>query len=264
VAGIFSPSRILSSALSKRFFLDAFQVSDRHYWQREASKASWKDLRGFIEYDMRVISAPMPNGKSKLLVAVRAVRGRRFKRVKLSIAAKHQGVIYRDTLEIHNLTEEPRLVGLPDICPKLDRKGRDHALPVSGSLFIKLAEAVNSYDVSVDGFKKTAEIFRPVVVKAQRGEFVYRWGRYWNTALIEKEKQNIKSRSYFRVVKSAGQLWRPLRLRRVLHELLTIRPLLSLAFWNENLGTANHLRNSLEGPKEFVSLAMKLARTEAA
>jgi len=50
----------------------------------------------------------------------------------------------------------------------------------------------------------------------------------------------------------------------VLHELLTIRPLLSLAFWNENLGTANHLRNSLEGPKEFVSLAMKLARTEAA
>ncbi len=264
MAGIFSPIRILSSAVSKRFFLDAFQVSDTHYWQRQAPKAFWKDLRGFIEYDTRVISAPMRNGKSALLIAVRAVRGRRFKRIKLSIAAKHDGVVYRDTLDIHNLTEEPRLVGLPDICLKLDPKGRDHAVPVSGSLFIKLAEAVNSYDVSVDGFQKSAEIFRPVVVKAQRGEFVKRWGRFWNTMLIEKEKQNIKSRSYFRLVKSAGQLWRPLRLRRALHELLTIRPLLSLAFWNENLGTANHLRTSLEGPKEFVSLAMKLAQTEAA
>lgn len=259
-----SPSKTITNTLSRSLFLDAYQVSDERYWQQQTSKASWQDLRGYVEFDTHIISAPQRNGKSSLLIAVRAVQGRRFKRVKLSIAAKHNGVVYQDTLDIQNLTEKPILVGLPDICCKVSPRGRDHAVLVGGSLFIKLQEAVNSYDESVHGFKKTAEIFRPVVVKAQRGEFVERWGRFWSTALIEQEKQAIKNRSYYRLVKSAGQLSRPLRTRRTLHELLTIRPFLTLAFWNENLGTAKHLRGAVAGPKDFVSLAGKMAQTEAA
>jgi hypothetical protein len=234
--------------LTKKSFLEAYRLSTRHYWQQHAAGASWCRLGGLVEYDTRLISKLSADGEPFPLIAVRAAPGRRFARVRLTVVAKHAGVVHRDTFVVPDLTDSPVLAGAAAIPWVSAPYAQGQTADPRGTLYIKLAEAVDADGCTVEGIEGTSDIFRPRVMGASSDEFTGRWGLFWNTALIDQEKRKLMDRWYLRLVKSAGQLWRPLRWRRAAYGLLTKGPLVSLAFWSRNLVSANHLNASMELP----------------
>jgi hypothetical protein len=234
--------------LTKKSFLEAYRLSTRHYWQQHAAGASWCRLGGLVEYDTRLISMLSADSDPFPLIAIRAAPGRRFARVKLTVVAKHAGVVHRDTAVVPDLADSPVLVGVPAIPWVSAPCGEGQTADPRGSLYIKLTEAVDADGCPVEGIAGMSDIFRPRVMGASPDEFTGRWGLFWNTALIDQEKRRLMDRCYLRLVKSAGHLWRPLRWRRAAYGLLTKGPLVSLAFWSHNLVDAKRLRASMDLP----------------
>lgn len=234
--------------LTRKSFLEAYRLSTRHYWQQHAAGASWRRLGGLVEYDTRLISMLSADSGPFPLIAVRAAPGRRFARVKLTVVAKHAGVVHRDTAVVSDLADSPVLVGVPAIPWVSAPCGEGQTAEPKGSLYIKLTEAVDADGCPVEGIAGMSDIFRPRVMRASPDEFTGRWGLFWHTALIDREKRKLMDRCYLRLVKSAGQLWRPLRWRRTAYGLLTKGPFVSLAFWSRNLVNAKRLRASMELP----------------
>jgi len=237
----------LTTKLGRRLFYDALQLSTQAYWQQQAALDDWCNLGNFIEYRTRLIAATDEKGQSSLLIAVRADRGRRFERVRLSVTAKSAGQLHRDVLDIDNLGEQPVLLELPRIGWLAFGQGQRERLRFKGSVFLKLEEALNMEGQPVDGFRKVAEIFRPSLAVAQVGEFVLRWGRGWNVALLNEQKRGLQERLYKRLVKSAGKLGRPLRARRAIYNLMSSQSSLSFLFWRKNLGRADQVRALVAG-----------------
>jgi len=93
--------------------------------------------------------------------------------------------------------------------------------------------------------RKIADIFRPGFSDCRGDQFVVRWGRYWNTLEIDRQKQQMRNHWFLTLVKSAGQLWRPLTLRRIAFRILASPPALSAAFWWHNLFHARGIRAAL-------------------
>ena len=235
--------------LMQRLLADAYRVSTQHYWQQQcAAAAYWRTLGDLVEYDTRLMSLSTNDQAPVPVIAVQAAPGRRYRRIKLLVVAKHAGKVYRDTLTIRGLGETPVLKGLPGIpwVSPLRRTGKK--TNPKGSLYIKLLEAVDVSGHRFAKLKMPSEIFRPTWAETPPYDLMERWGQCWNMELMEKDRQRLTNQWYSKLVKPAGQLWRPLTFRRALYGLLTKGPAMSLAFWSRNLICAKRLRASVELP----------------
>jgi hypothetical protein len=137
------------------------------------------------------------------------------------------------------------LPGIPWV-PALRRS--DRTASPKGSLYIKLLEAVDANGRRVAKLKMPSEIFRPAWTETPPFDLKERWGQCWNMELMEKDRQRLMNQWYSKLVKPAGQLWRPLTFRRALYALMTKGPAMSLAFWSRNIVCAKGLRASVELP----------------
>jgi hypothetical protein len=236
--------------LMQSLLVDAYRVSTQHYWQQQrAAAAYWRTLGDLVEYDTRLMSLSSNDQAPVPVIAVQAAPGRQYRQVKLLVVAKHAGTVYRDTLTIRGLGDTPVLKGLPGIpwVSALRRTGR-MASP-KGSLYINLLEAVDASGHKFAKLKMPSEIFRPTWTETPPYDLMQRWGQCWSMELMEKDRQRLMNQWYSKLVKPAGQLWRPLTVRRALYGLMTKGPVMSLAFWSRNLICAKRLRASVEPPE---------------
>lgn len=234
----------LSESIERRLFLAAYRASNTAHWLRQPEHAGWRPLGRLIEYDTQMMTLDSDDGEPLCLLNLRSRRGHSYDRVTLKISVKKAGTIHQDTVTVRQLDRSPATVALPALPVKRGPSGRPHSRPFA-DVFIKLVSVIDHKGEEFVTGKKIADIFRPSFSDCRADQFVVRWGRCWNTVEIERQKQELRNRWFLRLVKSAGQLWRPLTLRRAAFRILASPPALALTFWSRNLFDGRGLRSAL-------------------
>ena len=238
------PSRLFTRGirgLTRRLFLEAYEVSDDTFWRQQAEPHRWRSLGGLVEFADDFLAVAQEEDESVYLATFRAAAHADLKCVVLKIKVKKHGAIHEQRIHLDRLTTVPvrkALDGLP-LRPKRAKSNRGAKL---GDVYIKLVTAIDSDGVDLVGQQKIATIFGPTCTFSSVHRYARRWGQYWNVDEINRAKQLIKNDWYRRLVQSVGQLWRPLRLRRTAYWLLTNPLALSVTFWSHNLLHARGLR----------------------
>lgn len=227
--------------LTRRLFLQAYEVSDDMFWRREGMPHHWRSLGGLVEFADDFLAVAQENGDSDYLATFRAATHADLKHVILKIKVKKRGQIYEQRIRLDRLTTVPVRKALNDLPlrPKWAKTTRGAKL---GDVYIKLVAAIDSDGVDLVGERKIATIFGPTCTFSSLHRYAKRWGQYWNIDEINRAKQRLKNDLYRSLVQSVGQLWRPLRLRRTAYWLLTNPFALSVAFWSSNVVDAQGLR----------------------
>ena len=229
--------------VTKKFLLSAYETSDDAYWQRHGTRSGWQSLGGIIEYLPHFLAITDEGDRPVYLFMLRAAPNLDLKRVKIKIKVRKAGEIHEQTICVDRLGRVPVRKALDEIPlrPKPSSKqGRK-----LGNVYIKLVEALDGDGVDLVAGAKIASIFSPGRIESANHRFAKRWGQYWNVDEINIEKNDFKTHCYRRLVQSAGQLWRPLRGRRVAYSIMTSDLGLSVAFWSQNLFDAKGLRASM-------------------
>lgn len=228
--------------VTKWVFLDAFLASDQAAWQRDGAAHQWCSLGGCIEYSKDFLAIANDGARPIYLAMFRAAAGSKLRRVTVKIKVKKGGAIHEQCITLDDLGMRPvrkALDGIP-LKPKRSRSKQGVKL---GDVYLKLVSAVNDEGVDLVSGRKVATIFSPTCTVSLLHHYAVRWGQYWDIDEIVRAKQMAKNRWYRRLVQSAGQLWRPLRLRRVAFYGLANPLTLSVTFWARNLFAARALRS---------------------
>ncbi len=239
----FGAAQKAADHVSKKFFLSAYETSDNAYWRRHGIRSGWQTLGGIVEYLPRFLAVTEDDDTPVYLFTLRAAPNLDLKRVTLKIKVRKSGEIHQQTITVDGLCRIPvrkALNGIP-LKPK-PSSTRGSKL---GNVYIKLIEAVNGDGVDLVAGSKVADIFSPERMESPNHRFAKRWGQYWNIDEINLDKNNFKTHCYRQLVQSAGQLWRPLRGRRLIYSIMTGRLGLSLVFWSQNLFDAKGMRDSM-------------------
>ncbi len=228
--------------VTKWIFLDAFLASDQAAWQRDGATHQWCSLGGCIEYSRDFLAIASDGARPIYLAMFRATAGSKLRRVTVKIKVKKGGAIHEQCIVLDDLDSWPvrkALDGIP-LKPKRSRSKQGVKL---GDVYLKLVSAVNDEGVDLVSGRKVATIFSPTCTVSLLHHYAARWGQYWDIDEIVRAKQMAKNRWYRCLVQSAGQLWRPLRLRRVAFYGLANPITLSVTFWARNLVAASALRS---------------------
>ena len=230
--------------LSQRLFLAAYDASNDYYWQRQGAQAGWRRLGGLIECNAHLFGVFSNAGVPNYLLAIRAVPGTPLKRVEIVVKAKNSLTSRKARIVIEDLGKVPATCELPSLPPPVVPLNGNAVEPYE-TIHLLLVEAVSERGAHLAMGKKIMGRLTPAYRESLTEEFVARWGRYWHVGLINEEKQRLKSHLFGKIVLPAGQLWRPLTIRRSIFNLLTNELALSLAFWSRNLVNARQMRNAL-------------------
>ena len=245
----FGVAQKAANYVSKKFFLSAYEASDNAYWQRHGIPSEWQSLGEIVEYVPRFLATAEGDDTPVYLFMLRAAPNLDLKRVKLKIKVRKSGEIHQQTITVDSLCRIPVRMALDDI-PLKPKPSSSRGCKL-GNVYIKLVEAVNGDGVDLVAGSKIADIFTPDRMEAPNHRFAKRWGQYWNIDEINLEKNNFKTYCYRRLVQSAGQLWRPLRGRRLVYSIMTGRLGLSLVFWSQNVFDARGIRDAMSDAVTF-------------
>ena len=239
--------------ITKRVFLDAFIASDEVAWQRDDAAHAWCALGRCVEYSKAFVAIANDARPPVYLAMFKAAVGFRLRRVTVKIKVKQAGVIHEQCITLDDLGRRPVRKALDEIPLKPKRATSKQGTKL-GDVYLKLVSAIDEDGVELVQGRKVATIFSPICTVSSLHQYAVRWGQYWNVDEIERAKQLEKNRLYQCLVQSAGQLWRPLRLRRLAFYGLTNPVALSLAFWSRNLVAARELRALLAGQQQLTSM----------
>ena len=230
---------------TKKLFLSAYQASDDAHWQRQGTHGSWQSLGGVVEYLPDFLAITQDEEDPVYLLTLRAAPNVDLKRVTVRIKASKAGGIHQQDISVDRLCSIPVRKAITEIPlkPKRSNTTQGHKL---GNVYIKLVEAVDNNGFDWVKGRKVAEIFSPTYMGSAHHRYAKRWGRYWNIDEINLAKHQLKTGYYRKLVQSAGQLWRPLRGRRVAYSILASDYGLCLAFWSRNLFGAKGIHASIE------------------
>jgi hypothetical protein len=177
-----------------------------------------------------------------------------LRQVRIKLKVKKGGRIHQEELTVDRLDSVPvrqALVEIP-LKPKCLKRTKGVKL---GDVYIKLVEATDSDGEDLIRGRKIATIFGPTCTVSELDHYEQRWGQYWNIDQMTLARQLIKNLWYRRIVQSAGQLWRPLRLRRGLCWLLTNPAALAVQFWAGNLRSARGLQQQVKHAETTTAVA---------
>ena len=220
--------------LRGNLFLANYQRSDADYWQQHRWAGQWRPLGRLLMY-RSVLIGMRSDATMMLLFTLQATQGWKLKLARLELTIKRNGNINRQMLVVRNLEDKAATVALQDIM--IDMGPLEPLERASmGQVLIKLLELRDSEGNDVLGRKKVT-LFKPMIEIYNGREFKRLRGKYWNVELIRAEKHRLKNEWYRRLVKPAGQLWRPLRVRRVLYRIVTNEWALSIQYWMRILTT---------------------------
>lgn len=226
-----------ASWVTRQFFESAYRLSDDAYWHQNPGSPRWQSLGELLDFSVDFLAITQEGEKPVYLLTVRSGSHALLRRVTLKVKVKKRGRLYQQTIKVDNLDFIPvrkALNGIP-LRPKRAQSAKGVRL---GDVYIKLVEAIDADGDDLVMGQKFATIFGATCTVAAFSQYERRWGQYWNVDQINLAKQHIKNLWYRRLVQSAGQLWRPLRLRRLLYWLLSDPLSLSISFWSSNLFTA--------------------------
>jgi hypothetical protein len=240
---VLTPLGGIVSGARKRLFLAAYQASDRRYWEHRESRSDWHRVGAAVEYDSQLIAVRADAGSPVCLMNLRTVTGLELRCVKLKVVAKTAGVIYQDTIVIERLGHMPVTKALTGIPLPVDAD-RIRASRLGGEIYIKVVSAVGHDGSDLVAGKKMADRFRPTLRECPNDEYVECCDQYWNIDEIHHEKQNLRHQWFKKILQPAGQLWRPLTVRRIVFWAFTNACALELGFWSKNLFNAKQIRSS--------------------
>ena len=238
--------------LSQKLFIAAYDASNAHYWQREGAQAGWRRLGGLIECDACLIGVVSNAGPPTYLLAIRAAPGTPLKRAEIIVKVKNAQTSRKARVVIEDLGQVPVTTELPSLTSAATLSNDNAAEPYE-AIYLLLVEAISTKGAHLAFGKKIVGRLTPTYRNSLTDEFVVRWGRYWHAGRIDEEKHRLKSYLFWKIVMSAGQLWRPLTIRRAIFQLLSNEFALSLAFWSKNLVSARQMRNALLASEEHHS-----------
>jgi hypothetical protein len=231
--------------LARHVFLRAYEVSDDFYWRRYEAPQRWQDLAGIVEYSADFLAVTRDGAEPVYLLTLRAASNAVLQRVRIKLKVKKGGCIHQEELTVDRLDSVPVRQALMEIPLKPKRLKRTKGVKL-GDVYIKLVEATDSDGEDLIRGRKIATIFGPTCTVSALDHYEQRWGQYWNIDQMTLARQLIKNLWYRRIVQSAGQLWRPLRLRRGLYWLLTNPAALAVQFWAGNLRSARRLKAQIQ------------------
>lgn len=230
----------LADKVTRRLFLRAYEISDDAYWRRFEAPQQWQNLGGIVEYSDAFLAVTRDNAEPVYLLSLRAASHAVLRRVSVKLKVKKAGQIYEEIITIDHLDDVPVRKALLEIPLKPKRLNHTKGAKL-GDVYIKLREAIDSDGEDLVKGRRIATIFGPTCHVSALDHYEQRWDQFWNTDQITLARQLIKSQWYRRLVQSAGQLWRPLRVRRLLYLMLTNSAALSVQFWAVNLFGAKGL-----------------------
>ncbi len=230
----------LAEVVTRGLFLRAYEISDDAYWRRFEAPQRWQSLGDIVEYSEGFLAVTCDNAEPVYLIGLRAVSHALLRRVSVKLKVKKGGELYQETITIDRLDDIPVRKALTQIPLKPKHLSRTKGAKL-GDVYIKLVEAIDIDGEDLVAGRRLATIFSPTCSVSALDHYEQRWGQFWNTDQITLARQLIKNRWYRRLVQSAGQLWRPLRVRRLAYWMMTNQAALSLQFWMGNLFGARGL-----------------------
>jgi len=234
----------IAEGLARHVLMRAYEVSDDFYWRRYEAPQRWHDLAGIVEYSPDFLAVTRDGAEPVYLLTLRAASNAVLRRVRIRLKVKKGGCIHQEELTVDRLDSVPVRQALMEIPLKPKRLKRTKGVKL-GDVYIKLVEATDSDGADLIRGRKIATIFGPTCTVSALDHYEQRWGQYWNIDQMTLARQLIKNLWYRRIVQSAGQLWRPLRLRRALYWLLTNPAALAVQFWAGNLRSARGLQRQI-------------------
>jgi hypothetical protein len=230
----------MTDKVTRRLFLRAYEISDDAYWRRFEAPQQWQSLGGIVEYSDAFLAVTRDNADPVYLLSLRAASHAVLRRVSVKLKVKKAGQIHEEIITIDRLDDVPVRKALLEIPLKPKRLNHTKGAKL-GDVYIKLREAIDSDGEDLVKGRRIAAIFGPTCQVSGLDHYEQRWDQFWNTDQITLARQMIKSQWYRRLVQSAGQLWRPLRTRRLLYVMLTNSTALTVQFWAGNLFGAKGL-----------------------
>ena len=237
-------ARDMADRFTKLLFLAAYEASDDAYWEGQTRRVAWRSLGGVVEYCPELMSVVRGGGAPVYLLVLRAAPNTDLGQLTLKLKVKKSGQIHTQTIRIRRLSSIPVRIALSEL-PLKPRPSHAASGRRFGDIYIKLEQAIDSYGVDPAKGRRIAEIFAPSCANLPPPGYVEHWGQYWNIDAINQENNELKTRLYRRLIQSVGKLWRPLRLRRTAHRVLTNRFGLSLVFWSQNLFSGRGIRQAI-------------------
>jgi hypothetical protein len=220
----------LGRHLMRRLYEPTYAAADARYWQGRPDLRVWDRLGDHIEMARELVAVELSDGGPVYLLSLRGTGDRVLRGVALKLKVKKRGELFTQTIEVGRLGVQPLHIALTDIPlrPKRLEHNRNSRL---GDLYVKLVDAIDPELGSLVDGRRIATILHPSCSVAVADHFVQRWGRCWNIDAIERVQAQVRVSWYHRIVQSAGQLWRPLRARRLLYHLLANPLALTVQFW---------------------------------
>ncbi len=237
-------ARDSADRLTRLLLLSAYEASDDAYWASQTTRHGWRSLGGVVEYCPDLMAVRQDGGTPVYLLVLRAAPNTELERLTIKLKVKKSGQIHQQRIPIRRLSTVPVRIALSGL-PLKPRASYAASGRRFGDIYIKLEQAIDNYGADPVAGRKIAEIFAPGCMHLPPLSYVERWGQYWNIDAINREKERLKTRLYRRLIQSAGKLWRPLRVRRAAHRVLTNRFGLSLVFWSRNLVYARAIRDAI-------------------
>jgi hypothetical protein len=250
--------------VTRQLFQSAYRLSDDAFWQQRQEQTRWQSLGELVDFCVDFMAVTQEGAKPVYLLTLRSGSHALLRRVTVKVKVKKRGKLYQQSITVDNLGYMPvrkALNGIP-LRPKRLHSTKGVKL---GDVYIKLVEAIDADGEDVILGQRFASIFAATCTVSSLSHYELRWGQYWNVDQINLAKQQIKNFWYRRLVQSAGQLWRPLRFRRLLYWLLSGPLSLSISFWSGNLFSATALADQLDPgkPPEFSRTRCETARVAA-
>jgi hypothetical protein len=249
--------------MTRQLFQSAYQHSNHAFWRQPSVSPRWQSLGDLVDFGVELLAVTEHGAKPVYLLTVRSGSHALLRRVKLKVKVKKRGQLYQQTVTIKQLDYMPVRKALNKIPLRPKRLHSNKGVKL-GDVYIKLVEAIDADGEDLVMGRKLATIFGATCTTAATSHYELRWGQYWNVDQINLAKQQIKSLWYRRLVQSAGQLWRPLRLRRLLYWLLSDPLSLSIAFWSGNLFTGSAIAEQVSPGREAKPLVRSCAEVRLA
>lgn len=253
--GIFS---ILGSLLSRLwepvarfFFEDAYKVSTIHRSHREKRALCQGQLGEYLGYSINWRKVFLGKEHNMCTVWIKAKEGKSFKRATLSVTATLEKLRYQSVIVLYDLQEIPTVAAVPSVPIRQIRVQDNMVLIPYDTVLVELKELIDENEESISLKGVVSKSHRPSdnieAAMGHRKSDIFRWGKWWNLDLLEREKQEFRIKYHCMAFDAKFEARRiSYAWYSLLFRLAQWNWFLEACFWSKNARTAKQLILSIE------------------
>lgn len=245
IGGAISAIKVILSPIEKLFLYRAYRISSVVHSHRQVLGRFPHDLTEHLEYDINWEKYYLGDKMNSPLFWIRALKGKEFSKVVLSVTASGAKVRYQDVLTLYKVGSTPTRAALPSIPFRNVRVEENRVFTSYTSIETRLIE-LNDQDGKPVNYYGSVSAIHPmdrleVAMGLEKGD-VEKWGEVFNLQFIEGEIREER----IRLMGSRFTSLKPVYALRAW--IFGYDWIVKLNFWRKNLIFAKQLQKAF---KEF-------------